>query len=146
MQYVLTRRLRELLKSIPNIFSTTGFTDVSKIVYSGGVALNCAANYTFNDFYDRDSIYIQPAAGDSGLALGAALLLCHEHGLQISVAKNYCFGTTIASNLTEEVERYSEISIVSKEQNQTLKIALQKLLDNKIIAIACTVFSLEPKL
>ena len=70
------------------------------------------------------------------MALGAALLLCHEHGLQISVAKNYCFGTTIASNLTEEVERYSEITIVSKEQNQTLKIALQKLLDNKIIAIA----------
>jgi|TARA_B100001971_G_scaffold208526_1_gene230490 carbamoyltransferase len=50
---------------------------ISNLCLSGGVALNCVANgkiYNENIF---DNIWIQPAAGDAGGSLGAALALWH---------------------------------------------------------------------
>lgn len=59
-----------LLHSLRHFARTTG---ERKLCYAGGVALNC----TFNGVADRsglfDDIFIQPAAGDDGSALGAAL-------------------------------------------------------------------------
>ena len=44
---------------------------------SGGVALNCVANGKLQDQHIFKNIYIQPAAGDAGGALGAALSTYH---------------------------------------------------------------------
>ncbi len=46
---------------------------------AGGVALNCAANGKLLKEKIFDDIWIQPASGDAGSALGAALLGCHEY-------------------------------------------------------------------
>jgi carbamoyltransferase len=43
-----------------------------RLCLAGGVALNCAANGTLLTRGDIDEMYIQPQAGDSGTALGAA--------------------------------------------------------------------------
>jgi carbamoyltransferase len=48
-------------------------TGMSKLVMAGGVALNTKANYRILNETPFDEIYIQPAAGDDGGALGAAL-------------------------------------------------------------------------
>jgi carbamoyltransferase len=48
------------------------------LVLSGGVALNCVANGRVLREGPFDSIWIQPAAGDAGGALGAALLGWHH--------------------------------------------------------------------
>lgn len=48
-------------------------TGLSKLVMAGGVALNTKANYRLLNETPFDEIYIQPAAGDDGGALGAAL-------------------------------------------------------------------------
>jgi carbamoyltransferase len=46
---------------------------------AGGVALNCVSNGKMHDSGHFDSIYVQPAAGDAGGALGAALAAYHMH-------------------------------------------------------------------
>ena len=51
------------------------------LVMAGGVALNCVANGRVRREGPFENIWIQPAAGDAGGALGAALLVWH-HKLQ----------------------------------------------------------------
>jgi carbamoyltransferase len=48
-------------------------TGLRKLAMAGGVALNCTANGRLLRSGLFDDIYIQPAAGDDGVALGAAL-------------------------------------------------------------------------
>jgi carbamoyltransferase len=52
-------------------------TRASKLVMAGGVALNSVANFKILQQTPFDEIYIQPAAGDDGGALGAALWAYH---------------------------------------------------------------------
>jgi carbamoyltransferase len=52
---------------------------------AGGVALNCVANGRVLREAGIDRIWIQPAAGDAGGALGAALAACFQHHGQARV-------------------------------------------------------------
>lgn len=52
-------------------------TDMKKLVMAGGVALNTKANWRLLNETPFEEIYIQPAAGDDGGALGAALWAYH---------------------------------------------------------------------
>jgi carbamoyltransferase len=49
------------------------------LVMAGGVALNCVANGVLLREGPFERLWIQPASGDSGGALGAALLAWHHH-------------------------------------------------------------------
>ncbi len=49
------------------------------LVMAGGVALNCVANGRVLREGPFEDIWIQPAAGDAGGALGAALMVWHEY-------------------------------------------------------------------
>ncbi len=52
-------------------------TGSRNLVMAGGVALNCVANSKIADAKIFDNIWIQPAAGDAGGAVGAALAARH---------------------------------------------------------------------
>ncbi len=54
-------------------------TGLNKICLAGGVALNCVANGKLLKEKIFDDIWIQPASGDAGSALGAALLIWHKY-------------------------------------------------------------------
>ena len=55
--------------------------NIKNLCLAGGVALNCVANGKILQEKIFDNIWIQPAAGDAGGSLGAALALWHiEHG------------------------------------------------------------------
>ncbi|MBO8204964.1 carbamoyltransferase family protein [Prochlorococcus marinus] len=54
-------------------------TGINKICLSGGVALNCVANGKLLDKKIFEDIWIQPASGDAGSALGAAFIGWHEN-------------------------------------------------------------------
>ena len=54
---------------------------MKNLCLAGGVALNCVANGKVLRDGTFDNIWIQPAAGDAGGALGAALAAYH-HALQ----------------------------------------------------------------
>lgn len=55
-------------------------TGMKHLCLSGGVALNCVANGKLLRENIFDDLYIQPASGDAGGALGAALLVWHQVG------------------------------------------------------------------
>ena len=54
-------------------------TGMNNLCLAGGVALNCVANGKILREGIFDRIWIQPAAGDAGGALGAALFTWHEY-------------------------------------------------------------------
>lgn len=54
-------------------------TDQRQLVMAGGVALNCVANGVLLKSGLFDKIWVQPASGDSGGALGCALAYYHLH-------------------------------------------------------------------
>jgi carbamoyltransferase len=53
-------------------------TGMNQLVLAGGVALNCVANGRLLGAGDFDDLWIQPAAGDAGGALGAALFVWYQ--------------------------------------------------------------------
>lgn len=55
-------------------------TGLRKLAMAGGVALNCTANGRLLQSGLFDDIYVQPAAGDDGSALGAALWSASRNG------------------------------------------------------------------
>ncbi|WP_435121750.1 carbamoyltransferase family protein [Amycolatopsis thermoflava] len=55
-------------------------TGQSRLTMAGGIALNCVANTRLLADGPFDEIWVQPAAGDAGTALGAALHLAAELG------------------------------------------------------------------
>ena len=56
--------------------------DVDYLCLAGGVALNCVANGRVVRESNLKDIWIQPAAGDAGGALGAALAVWHQYDEQ----------------------------------------------------------------
>ena len=54
-------------------------TGIDNLCLAGGVALNCVANSKILRDGKFNNIWIQPAAGDAGGALGAALAIHHIH-------------------------------------------------------------------
>jgi carbamoyltransferase len=84
----LTQREMDLARSIQEIteevmLKMTAFahreTGMRDLCLAGGVALNCVANGRVLREGPFENIWIQPAAGDAGGALGVALALWHRH-------------------------------------------------------------------
>jgi carbamoyltransferase len=72
------RRLEELLLELAGwLHERTGAGD---LVLAGGVALNCVANSRLWREGPFEHVWAQPAAGDAGTALGAALYVSRELG------------------------------------------------------------------
>ncbi len=64
-----------MLRATRHVHAITG---MKNLCLSGGVALNCVANGRLLREGPFESIWIQPAAGDAGSALGVALLIWHQ--------------------------------------------------------------------
>lgn len=73
IQAVLEEVVLKICKSLAQEFKT------ENICLAGGVALNCVANGKIYDQKIFKNIWVQPAAGDAGGALGAALAVYHQH-------------------------------------------------------------------
>lgn len=83
----ITRREMDLAASVQQVIEETmlklaahavELAGCKNLVMAGGVALNCVANGRIRRELDLDGLFIQPAAGDAGGALGAALLVSHQ--------------------------------------------------------------------
>jgi carbamoyltransferase len=69
-------RLQEMLLELAeDLYAETAET---RLAFAGGVALNCVANTWLHEHGPFDEIWVQPAAGDAGTALGAALQVAAE--------------------------------------------------------------------
>ena len=84
----LTQSDMDLARSIQDVTEEIMFrmarhvrqeTGMANLCLAGGVALNCVANGRILREGIFQNIWIQPAAGDAGGALGAALLVWHQY-------------------------------------------------------------------
>lgn len=75
LQMITEECMRDLFIDLKN-----KFPEYNKICLSGGLFANVKLNMFLNDLGLFDEIYIHPAMGDSGLALGAALKIAHDLG------------------------------------------------------------------
>jgi carbamoyltransferase len=74
VQLVLEETLLELVRWLH------GRTGNDRLAMAGGVALNCVANTRLYDEGPYRQMFVQPAAGDAGTALGGALQLALDAG------------------------------------------------------------------
>jgi carbamoyltransferase len=83
-------RLQEVLLDLARwLHGETGDRD---LVMAGGVALNCVANSYLAEHGPFARIWVQPAAGDAGTALGAALYLAQRLGDPIAPMSTAALG------------------------------------------------------
>jgi len=100
-------------------------TDSRTLCLAGGVALNCVANTRIHAEGGFDHVWVQPAAGDSGTALGAALHLAAEFGDPITPMDTAQLGRRwsddeIETTLQEAALRYERPADVAAEVGDAL--------------------------
>ena len=83
-------RLQEVLLDLARwLHGEAGDRDLTM---AGGVALNCVANSFLAEHGPFERIWVQPAAGDAGTALGAALYVAHQLGEPITPMSTAALG------------------------------------------------------
>ncbi|MFC1406075.1 MULTISPECIES: carbamoyltransferase [Streptacidiphilus] len=81
-EFDLAASIQEVTEEVVLLLARTAgrLTGESRLCLAGGVALNCVANGRIIQERIFDEVWIQPAAGDAGGALGAALTVALERG------------------------------------------------------------------
>lgn len=83
------QRHYDLARSLQNVVEETALciadwlyetTQADDLAMAGGVALNCVMNSYIRDHGQFKRVWVQPAAGDAGTALGAALWIDQQEG------------------------------------------------------------------
>jgi carbamoyltransferase len=98
------RRLEEVLLELACwLHERTG---ERRLAMAGGVALNCVANSRLWREGPFDEVWVQPAAGDAGTALGAALYVARELGDRVEPMGSAALGRGFPdAELEAELER-----------------------------------------
>ncbi|MGA5464011.1 carbamoyltransferase [Mycobacterium sp. NPDC050041] len=84
-------------------------TDSDSLCLAGGVALNCVANSKIFQRSGFRNVWVQPAAGDAGTALGAALSLAGEAGEPIAPMPSAALGRGWSDDEIEAVLREAAV-------------------------------------
>jgi len=107
-------------------------TGCRNLCIAGGVGLNCVANSRLIHERIIDDIFIQPAANDAGVALGAALELYANLGFESRVPLlTVCWGPSFSN---EEIEKILESCKLRYEfVDDIAKRAATLIANNKII-------------
>lgn len=77
LAYAIQSILEEIVLNM--VKESKKITGSSNICLAGGVALNCVSNSKIKESKIFNEIFIQPAAGDSGSAIGAALAIYYMY-------------------------------------------------------------------
>jgi carbamoyltransferase len=106
---------------------------------AGGVAFNCVANGKIFDATPFEKVYVQPAAGDAGLSVGAAFAVHHEvlgHPREFVMDHAY-WGP---SALPEEIRRVvggvglaDEVEIAELHEAALVRAAARHIAEGKIV-------------
>jgi carbamoyltransferase len=159
----ITRREMDLAASIQKLTEEIvlrtarhlrAITGETRLVLAGGVALNCVANGKIVAEKIFDEVWIQPAAGDAGGALGAAL---HAHHMYFGHPRNapvpgrdaqqgsylgprYASGEVLAF-LDRHAYPYERIA----DQASRLDIVARALAEGKIVGWFCGRMEFGPR-
>ena len=111
---------------------------INNLCLAGGVALNCVANGKILKNKIFDNIWIQPAAGDAGGSLGAALAYWH-HELKMprneykDQMKGSYLGPKYENNFIEDKLRYLKANYKKLNSIEISKITAKELSKEKTV-------------
>lgn len=115
-------------------------TGEKHLCLAGGVALNCVSNGKLLREGPFEDIWIQPAAGDAGGALGAAMFAWHQYLGNPRQANGSCdcqFGSYLGPDFDEsEIERFLTKQGIPHEKldmDQLPKRVAQLIADEKVV-------------
>ena len=112
-------------------FLKSKYPDIQNLCLSGGVALNCTNNSKLIDKFLFKDVFIQPAANDAGVVLGAAALVLNENGKTIEPLTNTYYGPEY-SDVTIKII-LDKNSITYKKYINISKKAANLLANNKVV-------------
>lgn len=105
--------------------------DSDHLTMAGGVALNCVANSKIWRHSGFTDMWVQPAAGDSGTALGAALTLAAEAGDALTPMPNARLGRSWSDD--EIVAILDEADIEYTRPDRFAEAVGNALADNQLV-------------
>jgi len=145
----LTQREMDLAASIQKVTeeivvligrSIANETNEKNLCLAGGVALNCVANGILLREKIFENIWIQPAAGDAGGALGAALSVWYQHlsnERKLPLARDGMQGSYLGPEFTDEEIEFDlkKYGAVYKKYDETgmINSVAELLADEKAI-------------
>jgi carbamoyltransferase len=136
-------RLEEVM--LPLLHRLSGLSGSRNLCMAGGVALNCTFNGKILENTPFEALYIQPAAGDSGLAIGAAFYVWHQIlGSPRSFEMKHAYWGPSFNNdeirqalgvRREEIERIAdcEMWVAEFPEEELVKITARHIADGKIV-------------
>jgi carbamoyltransferase len=95
------------------------------LTLAGGVALNCVANARLFAEGPFEDVWVQPAAGDAGTALGAALYVAAQLGDRIEPMRSAALGRSWSD---EQLEEWLHRARVPFEQPQDIARAAAEII------------------
>src|SRR4029079_17589141 len=98
----------------------------------GGVALNCVANARLWAEGPFDEVWVQPAAGDAGTALGAALHVARELGDPVAPMPSAALGRAWSEADLEEWLRRARVRY--ERPHDVAEAAAEVLAGNGVVA------------
>ena len=115
-------------------------TGSKNLVMAGGVALNCVANGRILREGPFDELWIQPAAGDAGGALGAALFTWHQllGNPRQANANDHQSGSLLGPSYSgDEIQAYlDEVGAVYRtfeDEAELIDVIAQAIADQKVV-------------
>jgi carbamoyltransferase len=113
-----------------NVFKQSGFS--GNLCLAGGVALNCKANGVLAEHPAIKNLFVPPVASDDGTALGAALLLAKNKGLNPRISLPHAYWGPAYNDSDIETELRSS-GLAYKYVVDIAVYAAQSLAQGKII-------------
>jgi len=124
------QRLEELLLHLASwLHAQTG---CARLAMAGGVALNCVANARLWAEGPFEAVWVQPAAGDAGTALGAALRLAEAIGDRVQPMRTAALGREWSE---EELRGWlSSAGVAFERVDDVAEVVAEALADDAIVA------------
>jgi len=117
-----------MLKTARHVHDVTG---LENLCLAGGVALNCVGNGKILKQGPFKNIWIQPAAGDAGGALGAALITWYQHlnNLRTTNGRDVQKGSLLGPDVD------ADIKVLSEAQGWVYEFLTDELLPRRIAGL-----------
>jgi carbamoyltransferase len=142
LAYAVQTETQEMVLDL--ILSASKMSGKKQVVFSGGYALNCVANYYFLDRLNEEGIelYVEPISNDGGTAIGVALWGYYEasqsteklNGREIYLGFKYDYSeddiTKLADQYNAQIEDFTDDQVVELMRNKNIVACFQGRSEN----------------
>ncbi len=138
-----------VLRMVRHIHKETG---QKNLCLAGGVALNCVANGLILRKTPYENLWIQPAAGDAGGALGAALSVWHRYLGNNRVViqgqdsqKGSYLGPQFSNDLVKDMLEHNNYPFHQLKPDKRAGVIAKQIAEGKIVGYMCGRMEFGPR-